>query len=431
MVKIRGKGTIVPLEKPERRCQRWQLRVSVGRDPITGKYKTKTRRFEGSKTEAQMELRAFINELESGIRTDTTEMTFEAYAEQWLRAREASGRIARGTLRKDRQRVSYLLPLIGGIRLLDLNAEVIERAMLRLLVGGGREGRPLSGTTANGAFVTLKQVLDDAVRKDVMPRNPCERVIPPRKDTAEKAALGKAQARRLALLLTEGLPDARRMGALLALCCGLRRGEVLGLRWQDVDFESRVLRVSHSLSADGRELKEPKSAAGKRAIPIDGPLLERLREWRGVQGRYLVPLGVMPDGGCPVVTSSEGGTIHPENYGRWWRAWADENGYPTLSFHQLRHTYATMLVAQGTDLVTAKGLMGHSDASMLTNVYAHQVDENRIQAARGIQGELFSSIDSVIEFPSESQKEGCGARFVPDLYQNAPDTKTGHMQNAM
>lgn len=431
MAKIRGKGTIVPLEKPERRCQKWQLRVSVGRDPVTGRYKTKTRRFEGSKTEAQMELRAFINELESGVRTDTTEMTFGAYAERWLRAREASGQVARGTLRKDRQRVSYLLPFIGDIRLLDLTADVLERAVLRLLTEGGKGGRPLSGTTVNGAFVTLKQVLDDAVRKDVLLRNPCEKVTPPRKDTAEKAALDKTRARHLACLLTDGPPDARRMGALLALCCGLRRGEVLGLRWQDVDFESRVLHVSHSLSADGRELKGPKSAAGKRAMPIGGPLLDCLRAWRGVQGRYLVSLGIMPDGGCPIVTNSEGGTIHPENYGRWWRAWADENGYPDLSFHQLRHTYATMLVAQGTDLVTAKGLMGHSDASMLTSVYAHQVDENRIQAAQGIQSELFPSAASVVGFPSEFQKEGSGTRFVPDSYQKGLDMKTGHMQNAM
>ncbi|MGI6105753.1 MAG: tyrosine-type recombinase/integrase [Raoultibacter sp.] len=233
-----------------------------------------------------------------------------------------------------------------------------------------------------------------AVDEEILVRNPHAKVKKPRVDTEEKTPLDKEQARRLIKSLNEDDPNAHTIGVLLALTCGLRRAEVLGLRWCDFDKEKRCIQVVRTLSADGREIKTTKTKAGRRTIPLDAATAKRLEDWKTVQGNYLLSLGLSQDGERYIVTSTTGGNMHPENLARWWKKYSKKNGLSGYSLHQLRHTYATLLVAQGTDIVTAKTLMGHTDTKMLTELYAHLVPENASRAVDMIGNTLYAEDDA-------------------------------------
>lgn len=223
MAKVTGEGSLQAMEQPERTCRRWRMQVRTGRDHVNGGYARRTRVFHGTKTEARKALREFISEVESGLRIDKANLSFAAYATEWLREREASGEISKGTLRKNEYHVSAMLPYIGNVRIAEIDADTLARLMVKLRSEGGKRGEGLSGTSVRGMFVTLNHMMSDAVKRDMLLSNPCSKVKPPKNDTKEKDALPVSEAQRLAGLLTDGVPDAHRMGALLALSCGLRR----------------------------------------------------------------------------------------------------------------------------------------------------------------------------------------------------------------
>lgn len=401
MARVQGKGSLQALDKPERGCKRWRMQVRCGRDHVNGGYARHTRVFHGTKTEAQKALRSYIAEVESGLRVDKKSLTFAFYAKEWMDERTLSGDIAQGTLRKNSYHIAAILPYIGNVRLSDIDADTVARLMVKLRTEGGKKGNGISGTTAHNIFVTLSHMLADAVRRNLILGNPCEKVKPPKLDTKEKRALSLEDARRLTQLLTEDNSNAHYIGALLALSCGLRREEICGLTWGDFDQAEGCIRITHALPADGKQLAPPKSDASRRIIPLDPFVLAHLSEWKTVQDVKLLGKGISQNGGCPVVCNADGGLMHPQNFARWWSRWAKKNGFEGCTLHQLRHTFATMLVANGTDMVTAADLMGHSDTTMLARVYAHLVPENASKATAAVGSALFGSRNTpVLPFAS-------------------------------
>lgn len=397
MTQVTGKGSIIALEKG-RNCRKWQLRVPVGLDPITKKYRAKTRRFKGTKTEAEQELRAFINELESGIRVDTINITFGEYSIRWLQMRIDSQEYALGTIRKEDYHIRTLNKYLTNVRLLDLERDTIRSLYIALRKEGGLNGKSLTGATVHHIASTLNHILADAVESRIILWNPCNKKDKPRIDTKEKVALSIKEAQSLTVRLNEGEPEAHCMGILLALTCGLRRGEVMGLRWSDFDQEAGVLNIRNTLPSDGKVLKEPKTKAGRRRIPLDPQTLVRLNEWRITQCIQLLELGLTQGEARPIITNAEGSFMHPQNFARWWNKNKEKFGVD-VSIHQLRHTFATLLVANGVDIVTAKTLMGHSDTKTLTEIYAHSVPENVSRATELIGGILYK------DEPAEGAKE--------------------------
>lgn len=389
MAQVTGKGSIIALEKPERTCHKWQLRVSIGRDYITGNYVTKTRRTTGTKTHAQAELRAFINEIESGIRIDTMSLTFGEFAERWYQERVMAGNVELGTLRKNDYHIRLALPYIGNVRLLDLNAETISSLYITLKNGGSLSGKPLTGATLNGVAVTLGGILKEAVNRDIILRNPCDKVKNPRNDTREKEALTLAQTRKLIARLCEGDPTAYTIAILLAVTCGLRREELCGLRWRNLDAENGILSIADVLPVDSLRLQKPKTAASRRRIPLDRQTLARVDDWRITQSKDFLAHGICRDADTPIVNSDYYGFMNPQRLGNWWSKNRASFGVD-VTLHQLRHTFATLLVANGIDLVTAKNLMGHADTNILTKIYAHCVDENLSKATETIGRLVYS-----------------------------------------
>lgn len=375
-------GRPIPLDKPRETCRRWRLQVSLGRDKLTNTYPKVSERFNGTERQAERAQIEFERRVREGGVGPSDKTAFRAYAESWLEKR--SRHVRKGTLRKERNNVRNLCLHMGDARMCDIDEDMVCLVMDKLATEGGASGAPLSGATCRGTFVTLGLIMAEAKRERVVAENPCKEIEArrrPKCDTKEKGSLTLDEARMLQALLMEGEPDSHRAGLMLALNCGLSREEFTGLRWCDVDFASKCIRVQNANTADDDGLMATKNDFRQRIIPLDDAVASRLFEWKILQTDKLAQKGICVNKHTPVVSNPVGEFVHPEAFGKWWRRCRVKIGLNGYGLHQLRHTYATILCASGTDIITAARLMGHCDTTMLSRVYAHVIPEYARQAA--------------------------------------------------
>lgn len=405
----KGDGSIQQVSRGK-----WRVSVSFGKDPVTGRYQRVTETVNGTKADARKVRDRIQREHESGLRLDASKVTFGEFARQWADNRAAMGEIGERQMADDRHMVRLLSGYIGGVRLADITPAAVESLYARI-----KGERGYSGSTMAGVHQALKHMLKTAVNLDYIMRNPCDRVKAPRKDEPERRSLTAEEGARLLAAIdaaeaaeAEALAGRQRrqaergkdasprahiqglgvMGNVIAarigLATGMRIGEVLALTWADVDFAACRLEVTRTVTNKGT-LKPPKTKAGVRAVAIDGTTREKLGRWKWVQASQLRKLGIEQDGSTPVCCSRVGTFANVNNFETWWRRFREEAGFPGLRFHELRHTQATQLLANGVDVKTVQARLGHANASITLNWYAHALPENDEAAAKLIGG-LFS-----------------------------------------
>lgn len=391
---VKGNGTVraVKNKKGNKVKNSWQLVVSLGEDPLTGKRVQKCRHFKGTKTEAKRALEEFRREIEHGLKLDADKATFGEYARQWLEAREASGRFAPSTIQRNGEILAYLLHHIESVQLGQIDSTTVRNLYVALANEGAGQ------STVVKASVLLKQILRQAVNDDIILRNPCERVEAPKQPKSKRGtALDRKGVSRLVQALKEeeskeyplaNLPQQKHTTdmahvtvARLALGAGLRRGEILGLSWRDVNMEASEIRVCHTLCKATGELKDPKTANSNRVVAIDAHLMNDLLRWKATQARYLLSLGIPQNGDTPVITNEAGGRMDGDNLNRWWRKFCKAHGFEGIRIHDLRHTHATMLVSSGLNIKAVSSRIGHASVGITLDLYSHAQREDDEKAA--------------------------------------------------
>lgn len=385
MAKQPRKGTIVQLDKgkdgkkPKSKCRKWKLVVSLGLDPATGKYPQKAKRFYGSYSEAEKELRSFVEEIEGGTVVRKSTWTFNEYAERFMKLKEASGELAAKTLKSKRGSLAGMGYAIGHMKLQDITPSVIENAELDMRNGKSRSGRKLSGTTMRSYHSAASEMMDHAKKAGVIGVNPFDEVQPPRYDTKEKGAMtGKAYGKLLDKL---DPTDGMEIAVLLCATLGLRRGEACGLSWGDIDFEENTVFIQHSYD-DFDNLKAPKTDAGKRILPLPdftrNALIERkaaqIAMVDGISEGYTYKrkdgkIDLLPE--IPVATSDLATRIHPQKLSSWWFDARESFGAKGICLHQLRHTFLSLAAEQGIHPSVMQKLAGHSNPTITMKIYTH------------------------------------------------------------
>lgn len=315
--KFRKDGT----PKPKSECRKWRLWASTeeGR---------KSRRFDGTYSQAQDALRAFVSELCDHIPNSDT---FASYARSWRLWRAKSGGLSIGTMTNDKRNVSVLSRVLGGRAMDSITPEDVRNALVELKVGGARE---LSGTYMNNLFTSLNAIMQQAEDDGRIAHNPCAKVKPPKCDTKEKEALTVGQMdslyRDVDVLARAG--DGRAMAVLLMLDAGLRTGEALGIYLEDVDLSHNVLHVIRAMKERDGSISEPKSPSGVRTLPMTARLAESCKAYSSVRQEC--------DTFC---VSTRGMPIRPQNFKRWWDKRSVEWGCGGFTPHQLRHSNLTKM----------------------------------------------------------------------------------------
>jgi integrase len=303
---------------------------------------------------------------------------------EWLPARENAD-LSASTKDTDRTVIeAWILPYIGQIPLQQLKARDLDTLYETLRKRGGRGGRPLRGKSVRNVHVTLSKALGDAVRRGHIAVNPVLAVDPPaRDDSVDRRAWTRDEAARFLPIASKD-----RLGAVwrLALATGLRRGEVLGLTWDDVDLERLVVAVRRQVLVRPRSvLNTPRiyvRATTKtrrvRLVRFDEATAAALRRWKTAQAMEHLSFGGAwkTDGGLGqeapwIVTEPDGAVVNPETLlGRWRRLVKTAKVTP-IPLHGARHSYATLALEAGVRLDIVSAQLGHSNVATTATIYAH------------------------------------------------------------
>ena len=284
-----------------------------------------------------------------------------------------------------------IIPRIGHIRLRQLTGQHVQALYNELLESGRvpKRGKKQENDTAAGAtknpglspgsvvrtHAVLHKALKQAFHWRLISFNPADTVSPPTVPKSEMQTLTPAQAMKL----IEGAADATfRTLYALAVGTGLRRGELLGLSWSDIDFERGILTVKRTalrLKGGGVHYGEPKSAAGRRSIRLGDMVLSHLREHRTRQKEWKLKAGPAWHETDLVLTNPSGGPLDAAKVTRTFEADRKRAGLPTVRLHDLRHTFATIALNQETPIKALQAAMGHSTIGTTIDTYGHLTSE--------------------------------------------------------
>lgn len=239
----------------------------------------------------------------------------------------------------------------------------------------------LSASTIQHYHRLISSILGDAVNWQYIPYNPCSRISPPKERKQAKVSyLDDIQAQEL-LYQLQNVPKIYRRAVTLLLLTGLRRSELTGLQWSDIDFERKTITVSRTvqyLPNRGVYITDTKSSSSHRIVFVSRQVidifLEISREQKGTSDY--------------VITNEKGNPMSPERLTHWFRKFIKTTDLPLIDLHGLRHTYATLCIANGVPITTVSAQLGHSSVATTANIYAHAIKTSQANAAN-IISQLF------------------------------------------
>lgn len=380
----RREGTVIA-----RGPNRWLLRWELGRDPQTGKRHRKNETFHGTKKEADRRWRDIQSEIEKGTGLRAEGLTFAALWEQWLAVKAQDRRPS--TISNYRIYGStYILPQLGRHEVAKLTVLDVQDALnaWRKTPLKRDPSRVLSPRSVAYCRALVVSCLDQAAKWQLVRTNVAAAVRPPKQVRTPRKWWTPTEAQRF-LEIAAG--DPLELVFRLALSVGLRRGEILGLRWEDIDMDNRALTVAQTMTlVDGKiGFGPPKTPESHRTLALDADILRALRQHRTVQKRQRLLAGTDYEDHGLVVQTALGKPLSPRNLGRTFTRLQTRAGLTPIRFHDLRHTHASWLLQQGVDPRTIADRMGHSEVSFTMQIYTHSTLEAQREASEKIAALLW------------------------------------------
>ena len=346
---------------------RWAAAVSLPRRKRRTLY-GKTRQ------EVARKLNEALRDREAGLPIIPERQTVEQFLTHWLKTAEPT--IRRTTfVRYEEYMRLHTIPVIGHIRLPRLTPQHLQDLYTKKLAEG------LSPTSVRHLHTVLHRALKQALRWNLIIRNVSEAVDPPRRASTDHQALTPEEVRRF---LEAAREDRLEALYVLAVTTGMRRGELLGLHWRDVNLDQGTLQVRHTLQQGGF-LGEPKTAKARRQIDLAPLAVEALQRHRIHQLKDRYEAGPQWPDTDFVFTNALGNYVDPDNLRR--RSFGPllrRAGVPSIRFHDLRHTAATLLLGLDTRPKVVQELLGHSQIAVTMDVYSHVLPTMQREAMNGL-----------------------------------------------
>jgi integrase len=339
-------------------------------------------------SKSQREIRDWVKEtlvkISNGLTFEGTQVTLRTFMETWLDGKDMSSRPK--TVNQYRMLATqHILPRLGNMRLTEIQPAHLKQ----LYLSKKEEGR--GARTVQMIHTLMHTVLKQAMKEGILGRNPAAAVERPKVERIERHILTEEQARQLVIAAT-----GTRYGTLIfmALMTGMREGELLGLKWEDVDWVKGQLFVQRQLQSEkgnGSGLVPPKTKAGIRHIKLSPGTVDRLvkhREEQKVQKEFNRTRWEEND---LIFPNTIGKPMSCRNMYVEYKRLLRENGLPDINFHALRHTALSFLLDMGTPVNTVQKWAGHSKASVTTDTYGHSLAHAETEAAVRLE-ELISPI---------------------------------------
>jgi integrase len=359
--------------------KRWYVDVDLPPGPDG---KRRRRGVGGFKTkrEAKAAEAEALRRIRDGVFVEPSRLTVGVYlTEMWLPSMVSQVRAT--TMGGYRHNVrAYIVPRLGDISLQRLTTARVGAFYGELVVSGGKGGRPLSPKTVRYVHTTLRRALRDAMADGVVVRNVAAQARPPR---ARRVEMHTWTAAEVGTFLASVREDRLYAAWLLLATLGLRRGELLGLRWPDVDLTTGRIAIRNTLvMVDGKPaMAEPKTAKGRRSLTLAPQVLEAIRAHRAHQAAERLSWGVDYTDSGLVVTTEDGRPLHPETLSGLFVRQAKRVGLPPIRLHDLRHSVASILLAQGVHPKVVSDQLGHATIALTLDTYSHVIPSLQQEAA--------------------------------------------------
>jgi integrase len=368
----------------ERSPGHWAIVIDVPQD---GKRKQRWHSFKGTKRQAQIECARLIAQLQNGTAIEPSRMTVAAFLDRWIehmhgqvspRSHERYAEIAR----------KNLAPLLGSLALTKLQPAHISQAYATALASGRRDGQGgLSARTVTHMHRVLREALHQALRWQMLPRNPADAVKPPK---VERKQMNVLDTDATAALIERARPYRIFVPILLGVLCGLRRGEIAALRWKSVDLEAGQVRVVASIEQTKAGCREKETKSGRdRVVALPAMLIAELRRHRAEQAEELLQLGIRLADDSYVVAQADGSPLQPNSLTHAFVDFLEAHGLQRVRLHDLRHSHATHLLAAGIHPKVASERLGHSKVGITLDLYSHVLP--------GMQAEAAAAVDSAVQ----------------------------------
>jgi len=321
-------------------------------------------------------IRKISLQIDDGLSYEGAKTTLEGFLGEWLTMKSTI--IRPSTERQYRQITrDYIIPHLGSKELLKLRPDHIQLTYNRHTSNG------VSPRTIQLVHAILRGSLNHAVNLGLLTRNPAAVAVPPKPNPKEKRVLDENQIQTLLLAAQEKQPEFLPLYHL-AITTGMRLGELQGISWEDLDWSKGTLTINRQLKrvvGEGLVLTPPKPQAGRRTLQLGSATWTLLKEHRKaqLQRRLFRDPGTLDLG--LVFTQNSGAPYGPRQVQKAFKAILSIAGLPEMRFHDLRHTAATHMLANGIDLLTVSRRLGHSRASTTLDTYAHMVPGTQEKAA--------------------------------------------------
>jgi integrase len=359
----------------------WELKYDIGSD-AGGRRKTRYASFKGTKRDAEIELAKLVSAAAQGEQVDPSKITVSEFLDRWERDWAASNVSPKTLERYVELMRMHVRPRIGAVRLQRLRHDDLAELYATLMREGRGQSGGLAARTVGHVHRVLHGVLSRAVDWSVLQRNVASRLKPPRVPDHEVQILTADQVHTV-------LKTARGKSifqiAALALATGMRRGELLAVRWQDIDLNAGKITVARSLEQTkaGLRFKLPKTKRGRRTISLPMSAVAELRSFKRAQQEQRLALGggKLPDGSL-LFCDIEGQPRRPNAVTKDWERIARAAGVGFANLHTLRHTHASHLIANGLDILTISRRLGHSTPTITLATYGHLFPQTDDRAAQ-------------------------------------------------
>lgn len=371
----------------ERGAGNWYAVIDV-RDSETGKRKRKWHSLPGcsGKRQAQIECARIISEINGGLYLEPSKTTVGQFLLRWC------DHIQTQVSPKSYERYSEiakknLTPLLGSIVITKLTPAQISAAYAKALTNGRLDGTGgLSARTVGHLHRVLKQALGQAVKWQVLSRNPADAVDPPK---VEKKAMQVYDLTDTISMISQLRGNPILLPALLAVLCGLRRGEAAALRWRAVDLDKAQMSIAQSVeqTLQGIRVKPPKSGKA-RTVALSATMVDELKAHRLAQAQQMLKLGVRLDGHSFVCAHADGSMMTPMFISQQWARAVRKTTLSRITFHDLRHAHATHLLGSGVHPKVASERLGHSKVGITLDLYSHVLPGMQEDAAAKVDAAL-------------------------------------------
>lgn len=366
----------------------WQIIIEDGLDSKGERIRI-YKSLKGTKKEAQKVMAKMLNELNEGSYIEQSKKTVGEYFKEWMEAYILPHLAATTIVGYKSNVFGHIVPALGHIELQKLNGNDIQKFYNKLSKKNNpRTKKPLSPRTIEHIHANLRSGLKQAVKLGMIDRNPADAATIPKVKNYKATVYDEDEVRELLKYVKDTKIE---VPVVLGAGLGLRRGEVLGLRWSAINFDTKEMIIDTSLVYVDKEFifKEPKSDSGERTLIMPDSLIAILKEHRKNQNIYKLALGKEYDNNDLVCCREDGKPIIPGSFSHSFSAFLKEHDLKKIRFHDLRHTNASLLLKYGVPAKVASRRLGHSTIGITMDLYSHVYNESEVEATDKIEMGIF------------------------------------------